>query len=87
MQLRVSETKKLVNLHYLSLGDDGKFHVKEKEVLKTDEIRIRETGIQLAKLMDFKLTPLEEIARAFGTGMIRTTLTYSSSFFIEKFAP
>lgn len=75
--LKLSEMKKLVNLDYLSAQRDGKFYfISGSGLLVTSDIRIRPMGTQLATLMDFKLIPIDEIARAFGTGMIKTTITY-----------
>ena len=73
--LRLSEMKKLVNLDYLSAQRDGRFYFNGG-LLVTSDIRIRSMGTQLATLMDFKLIPIDEIAKAFGTGMIKTTITY-----------
>lgn len=73
--LRVSEMRKLVNLRYLFSQSDGQFYSKN-DLLVTSDIRIRPMGTQLAMLMDFNLIPIDEIGRAFGTGMIKTTITY-----------
>ena len=72
--LRLSEVKKLVNLDYLFAQRDG-FYVSGS-LLVTSDVKIRPMAAQLATLMDFKLIPIDEIARAFGTGMIKATITY-----------
>lgn len=74
-RLRLNEIKKLVNLDYLSAERDGKFYLRGS-LLVTSDIVIRPVGTELATLMDFKLIPIEEIARAFGNGMIKETKTY-----------
>ncbi len=74
-RLRLNEIKKLVNLDYLSAERDGKFYLRDS-LLVTSDIVIRPVGTELATLMDFKLIPIEEIARAFGNGMIKETKTY-----------
>lgn len=75
--VKLSEMQKLVNLKYLSDGGDGKFYfISGSSVLSTDRIGIQRMGTHLAALMDLKLIPIEEIARVFGTGMIRQTKTY-----------
>ena len=74
-QLRYSEMKTLVNLNYFYLDNDNDvFHAKEEGLLDTDEIKIRGPGKDLARLMDLKSIAIDEIGRAFGVGMIRTTL-------------
>ena len=74
-KLKLSEMRKLVNLDYLSAQRDGRFYFSGS-LLVTSDIIVRPMGTQLATLMDFKLIPIDEIARAFGTGMIKTTITY-----------
>ena len=71
--VRFSEIEKLVNLRYLRSGRDGKFSFNSN-LLRTEEIDIRLMGFELSKLMDLKSIPIEEIASAFGTNMIRTTI-------------
>ena len=73
-QLRFSEIEKLVNLKYLTPGRDGKFYFNDR-FLVTDVIEIELRGRHLSNLMGFKLIPIDEITRAFGTGMIRETKT------------
>ena len=72
---RFSEIEKLVNLNYLSTGRDGKFYFSSN-LLRTDKIGIKLMGFEFAMLMDFDLIPIDEIAKAFGPGMIKDTITY-----------
>lgn len=74
-RLRLSEIQKLVDLNYLSTGRDGLLY-SSGGLLSTDKIRVQQIGTQLAMLMDLKSIPIDEIARAFGTGMIKATITY-----------
>ena len=74
--VKLSEMRKLVNLDYLSTQRDGFYFISGSGLLVTSDIRIRPMATQLATLMDLKLIPIDEIARAFGTGMIKATITY-----------
>ena len=72
--LRLSEVKKLVDLSYLSAPSDG-FRFSN-QVLVTSYIEAVRMSLLLANLMDLESIPVEEIGRAFGTGMIEETKTY-----------
>ena len=71
--LRLSEIKKIVNLNYL-LASGGFHFVGNGNCLVTNRIGHHQKGEHLAMLMDLESIPIDEIARAFGTGMIKTTL-------------
>lgn len=74
--LMLSDIKKLVNLNYLYTNRDGFYFQANGNRLVTDDIGGRKIGEELAMLMDLKSIPNEEIARAFGPGMIKQTITY-----------
>ena len=76
-ELRFSEIKKLVSLDYLLRLQDGYHLVDESNrVLNASEISIREMGTELATRMDLESIRIDEIGRAFGSGMIEETKTY-----------
>lgn len=70
--VRFCEIERLVNLRYLGKGRDGFYF--DGGSLTTEEIDIKGMGLDLSARMDLKSIPLDEIAKAFGTGRIKAIL-------------
>ena len=68
-KLRLRDVEKLVSLKYLSAKRETFYF--SSDLLVTSDIGIRSIGGELANLMDLKSIPNDEIARAFGPGMIK----------------
>ena len=74
--LRLRELKKLESLNYLIRVPDI---IDPPPLLDTDGIWVVPIGTELALLMNLQSIPIDEIGRAFGTGLIRETTTSASS--------